>query len=219
MSTIGFMGGTGSEGQGLALRFAIAGEHILIGSRTEDRAIKVANKLRESISPLDHLKIDGHTNTSVANIADIVFLTIPYIAQKEILLDLSTKLKGKIVVSTVVPVEFKQKVAIAKSVPDGSASQEAQRLLPHSILIGAFQTISAKDLLDYKSGIDSDVIVCGDDIHAKSFVMNLAEKVEGVRAFNGGGLSNSRHVENLTILLLSINSNHKIRTGIKLTGI
>ena len=219
MNTIGFMGGTGPEGQGLALRFAIAGQHVLIGSRTETKAIKVANRLRDSISPLGDMKIDGYSNTRVAKMADIVFLTIPYTAQKEILSELSIELEDKIVVSTVVPVEFKQNVAIAKSVPDGSASQEAQHLLPHSKLIGAFQTISAKDLLDHKSIIDSDVVVCGDDIYAKSLVMELAEKIESIRAFDGGGLSNSRHVENLTILLLSLNSNYKTRTGIKLTGI
>ena len=30
---IGFIGGTGPEGRGLALRFAMAGESVMIGSR------------------------------------------------------------------------------------------------------------------------------------------------------------------------------------------
>ena len=32
---LAFLGGTGPEGKGLALRFALAGEEVVIGSRTE----------------------------------------------------------------------------------------------------------------------------------------------------------------------------------------
>ena len=37
VTMIGFIGGTGPEGRGLALRFALAGEKIFIGSRERDR--------------------------------------------------------------------------------------------------------------------------------------------------------------------------------------
>ena len=39
---IAILGGTGEQGPGLALRWAKAGEEIIIGSRTSEKAEKVA---------------------------------------------------------------------------------------------------------------------------------------------------------------------------------
>ena len=38
MTTIAIIGGTGAEGLGLAMRFAKAGQEVLIGSRSQERA-------------------------------------------------------------------------------------------------------------------------------------------------------------------------------------
>ena len=47
----------------------------------------------------------------------------------------------------------------------------------------------------------------------------MAEKIEGVRAVNGGGLENARYVENFTALLANINRIYKAHSMIRITGI
>ena len=57
--------------------------------------------------------------------------------------------------------------ARAIEVPEGSAAQQAQAILPESRVVGAFHNLSAEELLKPEARIDSDVIVCGDDAEAK----------------------------------------------------
>ena len=44
---LGFLGGTGPEGKGLALRFALAGEKVFIGSRDSSRGVEASNSLKK----------------------------------------------------------------------------------------------------------------------------------------------------------------------------
>ena len=213
---IGFIGGTGPEGKGLALRFAMAGERVAIGSRDGGRAQEAA----ESLS--DHARsasISGALNQEVARTAEVVFVTVPYAAQRETLEAVTEQLAGKIVVDVVAPLAYSKGVTKAMLVAEGSAALEAQAVLPASIVVAAFQTISAQDLLIPNRTIDSDVVVCADDSRARDQVMKLAEEIEGVRAVNGGGLQNAFYVENIAALLLNINRIYKARSAIKIMGI
>ena len=88
-----------------------------------------------------------------------------------------------------------------------------------SVVVAAFQNMSASDLLDTNKSVDCDVIVCADDDEAKKAVMALAEKIAGARAINGGGLANAKYVEDLTPLLVNINRNYKAHTSIRITGL
>jgi short-subunit dehydrogenase involved in D-alanine esterification of teichoic acids len=45
LTTIAILGGTGKEGSGLALRWAKAGYHVIIGSRSEERAAQAASQI------------------------------------------------------------------------------------------------------------------------------------------------------------------------------
>src|SRR2546427_3240170 len=56
---IAILGGTGKEGAGLAIRWALAGHSIIIGSRDAERARGKAAELREITKKLP---IVGHTN-------------------------------------------------------------------------------------------------------------------------------------------------------------
>jgi hypothetical protein len=50
--------------------------------------------------------------------------------------------------------------------------------------------------------------------------MELATKIPGVRAVDGGRLENSRIVEQLTALLIGINIRYKVNdSGIRITGL
>ena len=213
---IGFIGGTGPEGKGLALRFALAGEDVLIGSRDESRAAEAAAELSALAA---EGSIGGGLNDAVAMRSDIVFVVVPYSGHQPTLEALREHLKGKIVVDVVAPMEFGKGGARAVPVPEGSAALQAKALLPESIIAAAFQTISARDLMDTDEPVDSDVVVCGQSREARETIMALAEKVPGVRAVDGGGLSNAGYVENLTPLLVNINRRYKAHSAIKIVGI
>ncbi len=213
---IGFIGGTGPEGRGLALRFAMAGESALIGSRDAARAAAAA----QSVNALaDGVDVAGSLNEEVAERADIAFIAVPYAGHRATLNALRERLDGKIVVDVVAPLEFKRGEASAVLVEEGSAAQQAQISLPNSRVVGAFHNLSAEELLKPNAAIDADVIVCADDSDAKSDIMALAETIAGVRAVDGGGLANSRYVEELTALLININRIYKAHSTIKIAGI
>ena len=213
---IGFIGGTGPEGKGLALRFAMAGERVAIGSRDAQRAQDAAHEVRELQVGLS---VSGGLNEQVADESAIVFIAVPYSGHRPTLKALGDRLDGKLVVDVVAPLRFSRGVASAVEVEEGSAAQQAQVLLPNSKVVGAFHNLSAEDLMRPNVAIVSDVIVCADDKNAKSRVMELAGTINAVRAVDGGGLQNSRYVEELTALLININRIYKAHSTIKIVGI
>ena len=213
---IGFIGGTGPEGKGLALRFAMAGERVAIGSRDSQRAQDAADEVRKL---RDGLSVSGALNERVAEDSDIVVVAVPYSGHRPTLESLRDRLDGKLVVDVVAPLRFSRGVASAVEVEEGSAAQQAQILVPNSTVVGAFHNLSAEDLMQPDVEIDSDVIVCADDGEAKSRVMELAETINAVRAVDGGGLQNSRYVEELTALLININRIYNAHSTIKIVGI
>ena len=213
---LGLIGGTGPEGRGLALRFALAGEDVLIGSRDAKRAERAASEIRSH-----EVKgaVDGALNADAARRADVVLVAVPYEGHRETLTDLRGELAGKLVVDVAAPLVVERGRARAVRVEEGSAALQARSILPDSTVAAAFQTISARDLLVPDRAIDSDVIVCADDDGAKSTVMGLAEKIDRLRAVDGGGLENARYVEDFTALLLNINRIYKAHSSIRIVGV
>ena len=213
---IGFLGGTGPEGIGLALRLASAGESILIGSRDAERAAQAAEEIATLTMSGD---VSGAVNEAVAAAADVLFITVPYSNHREVLELVRNNVIGKTVVDVVTPIMFDDGVARALPVAEGSAAQEAQAILVESSVAAAFHTVSARDLLRLEESVDSDVVVCADDEDARTLVMDLAEKIEGVRAIHGGLLENAVYIESFTALLVNINRHYKSHSAIRITGI
>ncbi len=212
---IAFIGGTGEEGMGLAYRFAMAGHECTIGSRAIEKAQAAVAELlqKDAVLPLT-----AAANEDAAASGEIVVVTTPYTAQAATLQPLAPALSGKIVVSTVVPMSFEGGKAALLAVPEGSAAQQEQALVPGATVVAAFQNLSAKKLL--KGGaIDADVVVCADDAEARQKIMALAASIEGVRGIDGGALANALMVEAITVLLVSINRNYKTQAGIRIAGI
>ncbi|HJN87831.1 MAG: NADPH-dependent F420 reductase [Dehalococcoidia bacterium] len=214
---LAFLGGTGPEGRGLALRLALAGQQAIIGSRDAGRAAKVAEELLQ-LAP--GARIGGATNADAAARADVVFLTFPYEGQRTVLEQLRESLDGKVVVNVIAPMLFERgRGASAVAVPAGSAAQEAQEILPGSLVAAAFQNVSAEDLQKPEIMLEGDVIVCSGHREAKTLVMDLTREIKNLRPVNGGGLANAKYVEQLTPLLVNINRIHKIHAGIKIVGL
>lgn len=214
---LAFVGGTGPEGLGLAMRMAHAGHEVAIGSRSQERGGEGAAKVREVVPAA---QASGGDNATVVADADVVFLTFPYSGQQATLESLGALLDGKIVCDVVAPLEFQQGIgAVALNVPGGSAAQEAASQLPNARVVSAFQNMSAEKLMEMDHPIECDVLVCGRDAEAKQVIIALANQITGVRGVDAGGLSQSRYVEMLTSLLINLNRKHKTQTSIKVIGL
>lgn len=216
MSILGFIGGTGPEGKGLAYRLALAGHEVIIGSRSRERAEAAAQEIASRVSGTT---VRGEENAATARDADVLVLTVPFDAQAGTLPALREAAAGKIVISTVVPMSFDDGLPTMIAVPEGSAAEQAQALLPAARVAAAFQNLGAAKLWDGDAPLDQDVIVCADDAEAKRQVLALAEEVRGVRAIDGGPLASSRYVEAITVLLVTINRRYKTLAGVRIVGV
>ena len=219
---IGILGGTGPEGSGLAYRWARAGEHIVIGSRDAQRAAETAKQLRERIGG-GSAQLEGADNAAAAGQCEVVVLTVPFSGQAALLKQLKTVWKpGTIVIDTTVPLAATVGGAATRmlGVWQGSAAEQARELLPAGVSLAAgFQNLGA-ELLGMDGPVDCDILICSDDEKAKQVASELAVKIPGARAVNGGKLENARIVESLTALLVGLNIRYKVHSaGIRFTGL
>jgi hypothetical protein len=217
---IPIIGGTGALGYGLALRWARAGVPTVIGSRDAGRAAEAAERIRAAVPDAD---VDGGVNEEAARRGPIVFLTVPFRAQSENLNNLRGALTdGQLVVDCTVPLAaaVSGKATRSLGVWQGSAGQQAQEMVPDGVtVVSALHTVSAPVLGDLDANMDEDVLVCGDRKADKARVAELIERIEGLRCVNAGTLEMARIVEQLTPLLISINSRYKTHAGIRITGL
>ena len=214
---LAFLGGTGPEGRGLAMRLALAGEDVVIGSRDAARAAAAADELLK-LAP--GTRIRGAANADAAAQADTVFLTFPYEGQRPTLELLGGSLEGKIVVNVIAPMEFQRgRGALAVPVEAGSAAEESQALLPGALVVAAFQNARAEELQEPGVTMEGDVVICSDHGAAKERVMELVPKIPNLRPVDGGSLANAKYVEQITPLLVNINRIYKIHAGIKIVGV
>ncbi|HEV2397659.1 MAG TPA: NADPH-dependent F420 reductase [Candidatus Sulfotelmatobacter sp.] len=217
---IAIIGGTGPAGMGLALRWAAAGENIIIGSREERRAQEAAAVTQHKAGA--HANVTGLENGAACAAADILVLTVPFEAQAGVLKQLKPAItEGSILIDATVPLAASVggRASRPLGVWQGSAAQQAQELVPRGVsVVAAFHNLSA-DLLNGDASLDCDVLVCSDDPDAAQLTRELAAKIPGVRAIDGGKLENARIVENITALLIGLNIRHKGHSGIRITGL
>ena len=217
---IPILGGTGALGEGLALRWAMAGAPVVLGSRSAERGEEAAERIRAKVPGAE---VRGMENAAAAEAAEIVFLTVPFRAQSENLNNLREALKpGQILVDCTVPLAaaVSGKATRSLGVWQGSAAQQAQEMVPEGVtVIAALHTISAPNLTDLERPLDQDIPICGDKKADKARVALLIEAIPGLRAVNAGPLEMARIVEQLTPMLISVNSRYKAHAGIRLTGL
>jgi NADPH-dependent F420 reductase len=214
---IGVVGGTGPQGRGLAYRFADAGHTVIIGSRDAVRAKETATEI--AVRAAAHASISGDLNGAAAASADVVVLAVPWQGHDELVESLADQLSGKVVISCVNPLGFDARGPYGLTL-DESAAEQVQRMVPNARVVGAFHHVAALSLWRSREPLShEDVLVCGDDQHAKSLVIGLAKAVTGKQGVDAGDLRLARQLEPLTAVLISINKRYKTRSGVAITGV
>src|SRR5699024_1035659 len=156
---IAILGGTGPQGRGLALRFARAGVDVVLGSRSQERAVQAAEELGADI-PQAPGQIMGADNADAVSQSDqMVLLATPWSAHNATLGTLKQSLAGKILVDLVVPLADGNPKKVDMP-PEGSATETAQALLGADIpVVGALHNVAAHSLHQLDRAINCDVLV------------------------------------------------------------
>ncbi|GMR23314.1 MAG: NADPH-dependent F420 reductase [Acidobacteriota bacterium] len=208
--TLAILGGTGKEGQGLALRWVRAGHEVILGSRVASKGREIADALNDKLGTT---RIKGTSNREAASSAEVVVSTLPDTGHLEILTGLASELGGKILVVATI------------AWPPGptskpSAAEDAQEALGSTVrVVAAFQTVSAGTLRKEAASESEDVLICGDDADARETARALVDAT-GLRGVIAGALRQARVAEAITGILLKINKHYGAKsTGIRITGI
>lgn len=196
---VALLGGTGNLGKGLALRLAILGHEIVVGSRKEEKAKSKAEEYRKIAG---EARITGMRNEEAAKSCEVAILTIPWEHAIKMAKELKHILRDKIVVSPLVPVSKGDGGFTYDS--SKSAAEMVAEVLESEKVVSAFHTVPAARFANLDEKFDWDVPVCSDDDASKKVVIKLISEIEGLRPLDAGPLSNSRLVESLTPLILNI---------------
>lgn len=217
MSKIAVIGGTGAQGRGLAYRMALAGHTVVIGSRDASRATEKATEIQAKLTYEQH--VSGSDNTSAAEDSEIIILAVPWDGHAQLVESLAPALAGKIVISCVNPLAFDDQGPYGLTLEE-SAAEETQRLVPDAAVVGSFHHVAALSLWKTAAPLgQEDILVCGDDEDAKNVVINLAAAITGKPGINAGALRLARQLEPLTAVLININKQYKIRSGLAISGV
>lgn len=214
LPVIAVIGGTGALGSALAARWVRAGYSVVIGSRSEAKAVAAAERVGEAGAPE---AVRGGINRAAAELGDVIVVTVPFASHAEILNEIRPAVAGKIVVDATVPL-VPPKVGTVQLPSKGSAALEAQGLLGEEVVVvSAFHNVAAHKLAGSER-VDCDVLVCGDSRRARETTIALA-RAAGLRGLHAGPLANSVAPEALTSILIQINRRYKVDgAGIRITG-
>ena len=218
--TVGIIGGTGDQGRGLAYRLARAGQTVLIGSRSAQRAAQAAKEIAALPGLPTGATITGGDNVDVSTRSDVVIVAVPWDGHAATVAELREPLAGKIVVDCVNPLGFDKQGPYALRVEEGSAVQQAAALLPDSRVCAAFNHVSAPLLADPEvERIDLDVLICTEDRELIAIVAAIAALIPGMRGIYAGRLRNAHQIEAFTANLIAINKRYKAHAGIRVTDL
>jgi 8-hydroxy-5-deazaflavin:NADPH oxidoreductase len=217
---IAIIGGTGGQGLGIAIRFVQAGEDVIIGSRTIEKAQAAVDKVKDLLDDVGNLK--AAENSDAAAEAELLVLTVPLAAQKSTLISIKEGAKGKTLLDATGPLES----AIGGSpityldLWDGAAAERSAKILKDANVICAFNNISSAALMNFNEAIDCDCLISGDDADSKVVATELIEKIPGVNVIDCGPLARAKIIEKITPLLIGLNIRNKTQFGgIRITGL
>ncbi len=212
---IAVLGASGDLGGGLALRWAVAGYEVIIGSRTQEKADVAAVEL--NTRDLAH-KVRAMANPEAAAAGEVVVMTVPFANHQSTLESVKDAVQGKIFIDVTVPL-VPPKVGTVQLPEGGSACVQAQNYLGDEVrVVSAYQNVAADHLNDLSHNPDCDVLVCGNDKDACGLVVELTEAA-GMKGWHAGPIANAVVAEAMTSVLITLNRRYKIPgSGFSITG-
>jgi NADPH-dependent F420 reductase len=211
---VAILGGTGKEGRGLAARWSRAGRRVVIGSRDPERAVAAA----AAVAALSGGEVAGVDNAEACAAADTVVLATPFEGLDATVTTHAGALRGRLVVSAVIPLQVVDGGFGTIPVPEGSAAELVAARLPGSRVAAAFHNISYKLLMDLDHTLDEDIPVAADAEADREVVLELCRDL-GARGVAAGPLSLAHYLEGFTAVLLTLNKLHRSQAGIRFTGL
>jgi 8-hydroxy-5-deazaflavin:NADPH oxidoreductase len=214
---IGVLGGTGPAGSALAARFASVGVEVVVGSRSEERAAATVAELTERWSDIG-AHISPGTNRQAAE-ASLVVVSTPWEGAIGTVKELRFELSGKTVVSMVNIMARWGDRFVPLLPPTGSVAAAIAEALPESRVAGAFHHLPAGPLGDPGHELSADVMVFSGQRRVTDEVIELVNRVPGLRGIDVGGLGSGMAVEALTAALVEVNRRYKVHASLRVTGI
>lgn len=213
--TIGLIGGTGKIGQGLALRWGLARESVIIGSRKKEKASIISQQINERIG--EELVIPK-TNAVCVEESEIIILTVPF----EHLIDTITPIIGlltenHIIVDVTVPLKPFRKGKMVDVLSESelgakSATELLRNHIPPEIpIVGAFKTVSNTILLDTNRvpTLNQDIYIFGSNKSVKRVISDKVKLIKFLKPVDGGSILSARHIEHFTAFLIGLNRRYK----------
>jgi NADPH-dependent F420 reductase len=217
---VSIIGASGALGFGLAVRLGRAGSAVTIGSRDPARADEAAERACEVVPDGS---FTGLGNAAAAAASEVVILSVPFRHQSETLHNLREVLReGQLLVDATVPLAAAVggRATRTLGVWQGSAAQQAQEMVPEGVtVLSALHTVSAAALRDLDHALDEDVLLAGDRRADKQRAAALIDAIDGLRCVDCGRLEMARITEQLTALMISVNTRYRTRAGVRITGL
>jgi len=215
---IGVLGATGPAGKGLAARLASLGHDVVAGSRDAERSANAVEELwgrwGDRVATLS-----AGTNADAAAAPDLAVIATVWDAAVDTTREHADAFAGKVVVSIANGLERVGKEFHPVLPPEGSLAAAMQAAAPEARVVAAFQHVPAAAFAALDQPLDTDVIVCGDDLAARDTVLELIRGMPDLRGFDGGSSANAVGIETFAALLLSINVRYKGKGTLHLTGV
>ena len=214
---IGIIGGTGPAGRGLAIRSAVAGHSVCLGSRDAERAEEVAAGLRGRVEG-GSLDLVGGVN-ELAAACDLVVIATPWDGAVAAAKALAPILEGRVVVSMVNALTKEGREMLPLYPPRGSMAGQIAAVLPGSEVAASFHHLPAADMENLDSGLVADVLVCGDSDTARHATIELIDSIDGLRGIDAGSLAQASPIEAFTAVCITMNIRHKAHSTLRIAGL
>ena len=197
--TIAVIGATGNMGSAISKGLSNGNYRLLLCANDQAKLKSLTADIKAGASA-EVESVDCNVDASWE--ADIIIVAVPYEAEKEVAEKIRQVANQKIVISIANPLN--QSYDGLLTAPDTSAAEELEKLLPNSKVVKAFNTTFAADFATpVIAGKQVDAFVVGNDEDSVQTVAELVKAV-GFNPIIAGGLSVSRTLENMTLLMIQL---------------
>ena len=197
--TIAVIGATGNMGSAISRGLSNGNYRLLLCANDKEKLQSLTADIRRGASA-EVEAVDCNVDASWE--AEIIITAVPYEAEKEVAGKIREVANQKIVISIANPLNESYDGLL--TAPDTSAAEELQKLLPNSKVVKAFNTTFAADFASpVIAGKQVDAFVVGNDENSVQTVAELVKTV-GFNPIIAGGLSVSRTLENMTLLMIQL---------------